>query len=186
MLGRSLLRATGNHQPQVHVVVHVVAVNGCLKRLSYFVASLADVEGDRSCAREQAIHVALQEREVSVMKPYAFPDAVAYQEPSVEHRDLGFVTGEELPVDVDLNRGVSLVCDRGVCALNHGRQLTGATSALGQNRKHVVAVVLKLGWANTLDLGQLHQGVWAVFSDCAKNHVSEHNVCGHLGPAGCF
>ena len=89
--------------------MHVVAFHRGLQRRGDAVAVHADVETDGGGAGEEAVEMTVEEREAVVMEPDALPDPVADEEPAVEHGDLRVVAGEELAVDVDLDRRVALV-----------------------------------------------------------------------------
>ena len=107
----------------MHIVVHVVAVDCLSERSSHASPVKADVDPGCRRSSEESVEVAIEEREDVVVQPDAFPDAVADQKTAIEHRDLGFVTGEEFAVDVDLDGGITFVGDRLMSTFRHPQTL---------------------------------------------------------------
>ena len=103
------------------VVVHVVALDGCPECSLDAVAVEADVERDRRRPGEQAVEMAIEMSEDAMVETDPLPDAVTDEETRIEDGDLGFVSREEVTVDVDLDRGVALVGEGLVRTSAHGQ-----------------------------------------------------------------
>ena len=153
MLRRRLLVAAGDHQANMDIVVHVVALDGRPKCGLDTVSVEADVERDRRRPGEQAVEMTIEMGEDSMVETDPLPDAVTDEETRIEDGDLGFVSRKEVTVDVDLDRGVALVGEGLVRTSAHGqharRSSPGPLPRLG-----LVATVGRFG----LHLGRRKQG----------------------------
>lgn len=74
----------------------------------------------------------VEKRKHTMVQSDAFPDAIADQEPAVEHRDLGLVAGEEVAVDVYLDGRVAVVGQRLVRTLCHRPTLAPTANPLAR------------------------------------------------------
>ena len=161
MLGGGLLVSPGDHEPGVHVVVHVVVPDGGVQRLGNLVPVQADVQVDGRRTGEQAVQVPVQEGEPSVVQAQPFPDAIAHQEAAVEYRHPGLVACEELAVDEDLDRLVAFVGECLVRAVGHGGERTDGAAACCRRRsgRERVEVVVGDG-GHTTGRSARYPSVW--------------------------
>jgi hypothetical protein len=98
----------------VHVVAHVVGLQGAPQLLDDVVRGRNLVEGEGFCGVAQALQVVEQAENGAVVKPKALPHAVAALDDAVEGTHPGLVAMYEFAVDVDDEIFVS-----GVGGLSH-------------------------------------------------------------------
>ena len=100
LVGRAA-NAACDHETEVHVVGHVVGVEGLADGIEHPLTGHADVDHQGRSTLEEAVKVLADEGDTPAAHPETLPDGVAHQESAVEHRYTGLISRDKLAVEVD-------------------------------------------------------------------------------------
>ena len=101
VLGRRFLDASGDHDTNVHAIVHIVGLQ-CLPDVPLqFLFCEGKLQSDRFRSFPETLKMILEETQAATVQSDPFPNAITYQIAAVKNRYAGLSPRHERTIDVD-------------------------------------------------------------------------------------
>ena len=108
----------------MHILIHAIGFQGGVEPVLHVLLAHSHIQVQRLRTLPQALHVAVEEGNDTVVGAQPFPNAITEDKAAVEHRDNRLVAGKQLAVDIDENLVVARILAEAVGAiLAHGADL---------------------------------------------------------------